>query len=558
MNQRADSIPVPLAATSAGPRQRPRLTLAVMLLSVFMAVANIFIVNVATPSIQRGLHADFYDVQLVVSAYTLAYAVALIIGGRLGDRYGRRRMLLVGIAGFTLTSLLCGIANSSGMLIAIRALQGLNAALISPQVLSLIQAQYPPERRGMIFGLYGAAQGLAASTGQLIGGLLLALNPWSLDWRLVFFFNVPIGLVILSIASFVPESRDTDRSRMDWFGAAIAAAGLLLLVYPLVQGQKQGWPALLVISLILSVPVLAMFVWMQRRLLASGRRPFMNVRLFGQKAFSLGLAVIFLMMTAQAAFFLIMAYLLQMGHGFTALKSGMIILPMGLAYFLASLLSPKLAGRIGAYVLTVGAVMTFIGYLALGLSIWATGWSPNVWLWLPALTLLGAGQGFVAAPLTNAVLSKVGQQDIGSASGILTTGMQLASAIGIGLIGIVWMSSLGHYASQAEARTELQLRQNLTAYALTAEQGEAALARLRECHTAGSGAGKSVPPSCTNAAVAASGEEKLIADGLSQANTRNYTSAFTFSMYVLGFYTMFIIPMTVVLARRKRANPSQS
>ncbi|MFB5676148.1 MFS transporter [Paenibacillus terreus] len=557
MNQRNDSIPVPPAATAAEPRQRPRLMLAVMLLSVFMAVANIFIVNVATPSIQRGLHADFYDVQLVVSAYTLAYAVALIIGGRLGDRYGRRRMLLIGIAGFTLTSLLCGIANSSGMLIAIRVLQGLSAALISPQVLSLIQAQYPPERRGMIFGLYGAAQGLAASTGQLIGGLLLAWNPWSLDWRLVFFFNVPIGLVLLFMVPFVSESRDTDRTRMDWYGAAIAAAGLLLLVYPLVQGQKLGWPALLIISLILSVPVLAVFVWTQRRLLASGRRPFMNVRLFGQKSFSLGLAVIFLMITAQSAFFLIMAYLLQMGHGFTALKSGLIILPLGLAYFLASLLSPKLAGRIGAYVLTVGAVMTFIGYLALGFSVWATGWSPNVWLWLPALTLLGAGQGFVASPLTNVVLSKVEKQDIGSASGILTTGMQLASAIGIGLIGIVWMSSLGHYAGQAEARTELQLRQNLAAYALTEEQGEGALAGLRECLSAGSGGGQSVAAGCTNVAVAGSGEEKLIADGVSQTNMRNYTSAFTFSMYVLGLYTMFMIPMTIALAGRKRQNHSR-
>lgn len=552
MNQPVNSIPAPLAQAAAEPRQRPRLMLAVMLLSVFMAVANIFIINVATPSIQRGLHADFYGVQFVVSAYTLSYAVALIIGGRLGDRYGRRKMLLIGVAGFTLTSLLCGFSGSVGVLTAIRVLQGFSAALISPQVLSLIQAQYPPEKRGMIFGLYGAAQGLAASTGQLIGGLLLGWNPWHLDWRLVFFFSVPIGLIILAMAPFVPESRDSDRSRMDWFGAAVAAAGLLLLVYPLVQGQKEGWPALLVISLILSVPVLAGFVWTQRRLLAKGRRPFMNVRLFGQKAFSLGLAVIFLMMTAQAAFFLITAYLLQMGHGFSALKSGLIILPMGIGYFLASLLSPKLAGKIGAHVLTVGSVMTSVGYFAVALTIWATGWSPNVWFWLPALVLLGIGQGFIAAPLTNVVLSKVEKQDIGSGSGILTTGMQLASAIGIGLIGIVWMSSLSHYANQAEARTELELRQHLTSYALSEEQGQTALARLRDCFPAAAGQAQAAPGACKVTASAAGGADRLVADGVSQSNARSYTSAFILSMTLLGFYTMLIIPMTVALAGRKR------
>ncbi|WP_136607880.1 MFS transporter [Paenibacillus dokdonensis] len=493
MPQSANSLTLELTHTVVQSRQRPRLMLAVMLLSVFMAVANIFIVNVATPSIQHGLHADFYGVQFVISAYTLAYAVALILGGRLGDRYGRKKMLLIGVAGFTLTSLLCGISNGIGMLTIVRVIQGFSAALISPQVLSLIQAQYPPEKRGGIFGLYGAAQGLAATTGQLIGGLLLMWNPWGLEWRMVFFFSIPIGVSILAMVPFIPESKDMGRSRMDWYGAIIVAAGLFLLVYPLVQGQKEGWPIELVMSLILSAPMLALFVWSQKKMLLVSRDPFMNVNLFGQRGFGLGMIVVFLLMSSQAAFFLIAAYLLQIGLGFTALKSGAIILPMGLGYFLASLLSARVTGKLGPHVLTLGSVLTAIGYLFLALTVNATGISPNVYLWIPALAILGIGQGFIAAPLTNIVLSKVPKQDIGSASGILTTGMQVAYAIGIGLIGILWMNSLDHYALQTGVQ-----------------------------------------------------------EGIQQTDARGYIHSFIFCIYMLAAYTVFLIPLSMTLAKRKR------
>jgi len=201
---------------SEGNGRRSRLMLPALLLPVFMAVSNAFIVNVATPSIQKGLGASFADVQFMLTGYTLTFAVLLIIGARLGDRFGRRRMLFIGVALFTIASLLCSLSPQVSMLIAWRVLQGVGAALFMPQVLSLIQANYPPERRGAVFGMYGATQGIAATAGQVIGGLLLRMDLWDLEWRAVFLISVLFGALILALIPFIPESGSPDRAGLDW------------------------------------------------------------------------------------------------------------------------------------------------------------------------------------------------------------------------------------------------------------------------------------------------------------------------------------------------------
>lgn len=440
----------PLARTretvSEGDGRGSRLMLPALLLPVFMAVSNVFIVNVATPSIQKGLGASFADIQFILTGYTLTFAVLLIIGARLGDRFGRRRMLFIGVAIFTIASLLCGLSGQVALLIASRVVQGVGAALFMPQVLSLIQANYAPERRGAVFGMYGATQGIAATAGQIIGGLLLRMDLWSLDWRAVFLISVLLGALILALIPFIPESGSPGRVGLDWIGALLAAMGLLMLVYPLVQGQRAGWPAGLVVSLLLSAPVLMLFAWYERRLLRRERVPFMNVELFKHKVFTLGILIVLLLMSTQGAFFLVSAYMLQLGLHFSALQAGLVIGSMGMGYFLASLFSSRVAAKLGAHVLTVGAVLTTAGYLLLGWAVTTTGASTEIGAWLPALAALGVGQGFVAAPLTNIVLAKIRTTDIGSASGVMTTSIQIASTIGIALIGIVWLSAL-------EART---------------------------------------------------------------------------------------------------------
>ncbi|WP_248927837.1 DHA2 family efflux MFS transporter permease subunit [Paenibacillus hamazuiensis] len=550
LSAKSESLARPAAAAEIRPR--PRLLLAVMLLSVFMAVANIFIVNVATPSIQRGLHSGFSELQFVITGYTLAYAVALIIGGRLGDRFGRKRMLLIGVAGFTLSSLFCGLSSGVSMLIMFRVVQGLSAALIAPQVLSLIQENYAPEKRGGIFGMYGAAQGLAATTGQLIGGFLLRLNPWELDWRTVFFFSVPIGIAIMAMTPFIPESSQRDRSKLDWVGAALIAAGLLMLVYPLVQGQKEGWPIGILAVLVLSLPVFALFVRYEKKLLERNSVPFMNVNLFRERAFSIGLVIVVLLMCSQAAYFLIFAYLLQIGLGFSALQAGTIILPMGIGYFMASLFSPKVSAKLGPHVLTAGAALTVTGYLALAMSVHATGPSGAVLLWVPALLVLGIGQGLIASPITTIVLSRIRAADIGSASGILTTGMQVASAVGIGLIGVVWLSSLSGHADAVGREVEQQLRSSLPA--ASAGPGDAALTAMRDCYPlmARGGDPSAIPAGC-RADAASPAAKQLYESGIRLANAQNYADSFLLCLYVLAAVAACMLPFALVLARIRKA-----
>jgi EmrB/QacA subfamily drug resistance transporter len=554
MSINLNAAEIKLQSTKSEASTNSPILLAVLLLSVFMAVVNVFIVNVATPSIQRSLHTSFSSLQFVVAGYTLSYAVALIIGGRLGDRFGRKKILFIGMAGFTVTSLICGLAIGVNMLIVFRILQGLSAAMIAPQVLSLIQVNYAPEKRGVIFGMYGAAQGIAATTGQVIGGLLLRWNPSGLEWRMVFFFSVLVGVVIMALIPFIKESKSTEHAKLDWIGAFSVAGGLLMLIYPLVQGQKLGWPMSLDLVLILSLPVLVAFVWYEKSLIKAGKVPFMNVNLFQQKLFTVGMLITVLLYSAQGAFFLIIAYTLQIGLGFAALKAGLIVLPMGIGYFLASLYTPKAIKRFGTFTLTIGSVLTFAGYITLALSVHATGVDFAGYEWIPALFLLGVGQGLIAAPLTNLVLSKIRGTDVGSASGIMTTGIQTSYALGIALIGILLLNSMGNNTTTVNSKITPVLQQSLAVVQLKTEESKLVLRQFDHCYTDFVQANdpSSLPKSCLVSTDSAK-VKSLFTQSLKQANAENYADSFQICLYALAIITLGIFPLSLVLARRKRA-----
>jgi len=236
-------ILAPPVTAGEGVDPRRWLTLIILLLAAFMNLLDVSIVNIAIPSIQRDLHASYSDVQWALAGYTLAYALVLITGGRLGDTFGRKRLFLIGVSGFTIMSALCGAAQSPGQLIAFRVVQGAMGAIMVPQVLAVIQVIFPPAERIKALAGFGVTAGLGTVSGPLIGGLLIQHNLFGLGWRPIFLINVPVGiLAVIASAVLVRESRSPSPPKLDPVGVVLVSAALLLLLYPLVQGRQLGWP----------------------------------------------------------------------------------------------------------------------------------------------------------------------------------------------------------------------------------------------------------------------------------------------------------------------------
>src|SRR6201996_1301044 len=344
----------------AGPS---RAALPVLLAGTFISLLDFFIVNVALPDTQRTLHAGPSAIQFIVAGYGLALAAGLITAGRLGDLYGRRRLYVIGLSLFTIASAACGLAPSATFLVAARVVQGGAAALLMPQILGIISTIYTGPRRAKAFTAYAMAIGFGAVFGQLIGGVLIRLDVAGLGWRTIFLINVPIGVAAALLAPrVVPESKAPGAARIDLVGTVLLSLGLVAIVLPLVEGQQQGWPAWTFGCLAASVPLLAGFALYQRRLAARGGSPLINLALFRERAFCAGVVTNVVYQMMMASFFLVLALYLQDGRGLSALESGLIFLPLGLGYFAASAVSPKVAARLGRQVLALGALIVAAGY----------------------------------------------------------------------------------------------------------------------------------------------------------------------------------------------------
>jgi EmrB/QacA subfamily drug resistance transporter len=416
-----------------------------------MALLDSFIVNVAIPSIQENLQASSSDIQFILAGYTLAYAVLLITGSRLGDMFGRKRLFLSGMLGFVVASALCGAAPSAMCLILFRVLQGVTAAAMMPQVLAMIQVSFPEHEKAKVIGLYGATIGIATVSGQLLGGYLISQNLFELGWRSVFLVNVPIGAAaLLAGIPLLKESRNPSAKRLDLAGALLLTVSLLALAFPLVQGREAGWPAWSFILLACFPICLTLFIIYERKLLENGKSPLLSPSLFRDRSFTLGISLILVFYAIASALFFTLAVMLQMGFGYSALTSGLTYLPLGVGFFLASLASPKFVRRFGPAVLLTGALVTVIGLLYT-LEIVLHDGGNLVWIALwPSLFVLGVGQGTCAAPLIGTIMSKVRQENIGAASGVLTTTTQLSTALGVCFVGIFFYRALGAAAAQQD------------------------------------------------------------------------------------------------------------
>nr|WP_246620096.1 MFS transporter [Streptomyces corallincola] len=428
-----------IAGVSGAPAPEPPMRwspLVLVSLGTFITVLDFFIVNVAVPDIQSGLHASAVQVQFVLAGYGLPLTTMMITAGRLGDLHGRRRLFVIGLALFTAASACAGLARNPEQLIAARVFQGIAASLITPQVLALLGSIYQGRARVVAFNVYGLAIGMAAVFGQLIGGSLITLNPGGLGWRAIFLVNVPVGLIaVLLVPRLVPESRGGGRTGLDVVGTLLVMLGLVAIVLPLTQGRETGWPAWSVVCLVAAVPLLAVFAYQQHRATRRGGSPLVNTGLFRSRSFSFGLLAMVCYFTTMGACFLVLSLYLQQGRGMTPLGSGLMYLPMGIGFFAATALGGTVAARLGRQGPALGAFLVVVGYGGLALLVREIGAGGHA-LWLAApLLVAGVGMGFTTAPLSSLILAPVGPEHAASASGVLSTAQEMGATVGVALTG---------------------------------------------------------------------------------------------------------------------------
>jgi EmrB/QacA subfamily drug resistance transporter len=441
------SRPIAIPAGSSKLRSDRLFALVVLLIGAFLPPLDFYIVNLALPAIQEGLQTSGGQLQLIISCYASAYAVFLITGGRLGDLYGRKRMFMTGMTGFVLASVLCGIAPNSSVLVGGRILQGAAAAVMVPQVLATIRTLFSVEEQPRVIGLYGSVFGLAAIVGQLIGGTLITLHPLGLTWQSIFLINVPIGLgTLVGAAKFVPEFRPLRRVKIDLIGVALLSLFLGSIIYPLTRGREAGWPPWTFVSFAASVPLLASFIYFERWLARTDSEPLVDLRLFKNFTFVIGLVMAFFFYCI-SVFFLTFGIYLQTGLGWSALASGMAIMPFAVGFFAGTLRSAKLYERIGNNILSVG-----FGLLAFGFAITAlvlhAGFGPGI-LFYAGLIAAGVGQGFLQPSTVRIVLTEVEPEKAGLAAGVVTSTLQVGAAVGVAAVGSVFFAVLNNQSAAA-------------------------------------------------------------------------------------------------------------
>ena len=426
--------------------------LPVLLTGTFMVVLDFFIVNVALPAMQHGLHAGTGAIEWVVAGFALTSAVFLITAARLGDRIGRRRAFSIGLGLFTLSSAACGLAGSPTVLVAARLAQGVGAALVMPNVLSIINVTYRGEDLPRALGIYGLVMGLAAACGQLIGGGLIQADIAGSGWRACFLINIPVGFAALALAPrFVPESRAERRPRLDLGGTLLLTAGLIAVVLPLVEGRQHGWPVWTWISFAVAPLLLLGFAAHQRRLARRGGQPLLAPAMFRARTFTVGLVTQLAFWCGQASFFLVLALYLQQGRGLSALDAGLVFTVMAVAYVAASAQAPALVMRLGRRLLGIGALVLAGGHGLLLAAVANVGVGGSIVELFPGLVLIGAGMGLLLVPLTTTILSGVDTQHAGSASGAVTTVQNVGGALGVAITGVIFFGALhGGYAHALE------------------------------------------------------------------------------------------------------------
>lgn len=404
--------------------------LAILCLGVFMLLLDGTIVNIAIPSILTAFQTGFSEVEWVMNAYLLVFAVLLITTGRLGDLYGRKLVFVVGLSVFTLASLACGLAPQVGWLIAFRAVQGLGGAMMMPNTLSIIANVFAPGERGKAMGFWGGVGGISLALGPSLGGVLAD----AASWRWIFFINVPIGVLLIAFAlRYIPESTDPRSvKQIDYPGVAVLTASLFALTFALIEGQKYGWTSGLILGLFAgAVAGFIVFLWVQRRQV----QPLMDLVLFKNRTFSVTNLIALLLSFGMMGVFFLLPVFLQAILGYSAVKAGLVMTPLAAIVIVASPTAGALSDRVGSkWLMFAGMLIAALGfYLTRRVMVTEGSWSSLV---LP-FVISGFGIGMVMPPSTSAVMGAVHQDKAGQASGVLSSVRQIGSVLGIAVMGAV-------------------------------------------------------------------------------------------------------------------------
>jgi len=430
----------------------PWAVLLVVSLGFFMTLLDLTIVNIAIPDMIAKLHASLDDILWVLNAYALVLAVLVITAGRLGDLIGPRPMFTAGIAVFTAASAACGAAPSPGWLIGFRAVQGLGAAMLMPQTLTIITNTFPPERRGAAFGVWGAVAGVATIAGPTLGGLLVT----AFDWRWIFFVNLPFGILVLILTPIIiPNVVPGRRHRLDIPGVLLASAALLAICYGLVEGQKYSWGTItgfISIPLILGLGVLLLVAFLLVQRMTQGQEPLVPFALFRDRNYAVTNWVSGVLAIGMMGIFLPLTIYLQSVLGFSALKAGLALAPASLVSLFVAPAAGRLTDKIGGkYILMSGLVLFAIGIGWIGL---IAKPDSNWPVFVAPLLVTGLGMGCIFAPLVTTAMRNVKPQLAGAASGVLNTVRQVGLVIGTAAVGALLQNRLvSAMTSQANART---------------------------------------------------------------------------------------------------------
>jgi EmrB/QacA subfamily drug resistance transporter len=413
-----------------------------MAAAAFMDLLDGTIVQVALPSIQRDLKADHAILQWTVSGYTLAFALLLVTGARLGSRVGRRRCFLAGLALFVIASAAAAAAQSGGMLVGFRAVQGAASALMLPQVLSFIQAEFTGAAKSKAFATYGMVLALAGAAGPLLGGVLVEANIAGLAWRSIFLVNVPVGIAAFVFGGrLIPESVPDRSQRLNPAGTSVLTLALLAIFYPLIQGRQLGWPPWAFACLGASVPLLALFALIQARSVRAKRPPLIDLALFRSRGTCVGLVIALLFFGATSCFFVLTLYL-QSGLGFSPLRTGVSFIPFSIAVIIGSAGAAPLGQRLGRLVVAAGTLGTTAALVSMVALVGHYGSGLHAWQLAPSLAVAGLAFGVASGTLADIVLDRVPARLAAGASGLINTVIQLGSVLAIAVVGAIFFDSL--------------------------------------------------------------------------------------------------------------------